>query len=88
MSVGMIFQGAALISVPLMNTKWAILISIALFGLLQGSLYVRHPVLIAKYLRQQEQSIAIGCMEFFAGILLLFLPFYIGKCFIKCHTNT
>lgn len=70
---------ACIASMPMLYSRWTILCGVTLFALLQGSLYVRHPGLVGKYLNLDEQSIAMGCMDFFAGIITLFLPLYIGK---------
>ncbi|GIX95145.1 uncharacterized protein CDAR_178921 [Caerostris darwini] len=76
--VGMILQGINTASIPLMPSKAAVYISLCIFGLLQGSLFVRHPVLVQKYILSNFQSLAVGCLNFFPGILGLALPIYIG----------
>ncbi|XP_042903086.1 uncharacterized protein [Parasteatoda tepidariorum] len=78
MMVFMVVQGFSTASLPMMNTKATIFANLALFGMLQGSLFVRHPVLIAKYMNNDEQSIAMGCVNFFSGLLGFGLPMYIG----------
>lgn len=75
----MVVQGACTATLSLMVSKPALLSAIAVFGLLQGSLFVRHPVLVSKYLGSQEQSVAMGCFNFFSGLLGFALPNYIGK---------
>lgn len=75
----MIFQGAFLASLSAMYSKVTVLSGIAACGLFQGSLFVRHPVLVNRYLEKHEQSIAMGCLNFFAGLLAFVLPVYIGK---------
>lgn len=75
----MVIQGACTAALSLMISKPALLSAIAVFGLLQGSLFVRHPVLVSKYLGSHEQSVAMGCFNFFSGLLGFALPNYIGK---------
>ncbi|GIY01507.1 hypothetical protein CDAR_196861 [Caerostris darwini] len=74
----MIAQGASTAFLPLMHTKITIFIFLGIFGMLQGSLFVRHPVLVSRYMKSHEQSIAMGCVNFFSGIIGLGLPVYIG----------
>lgn len=79
MMVVMVFQGSSTLALPLMYTKVTLYLMLAIFGLLQGSLFVRHNVLVSKYMENHEQSIAMGCVNFFSGLLGLGLPAYIGK---------
>ncbi|GFT53876.1 monocarboxylate transporter 13 [Nephila pilipes] len=78
MLVVMVMQGICTASLALMNTQTSLFIMLAVFGMLQGSLFVRHNVLVSKYMKSHEQSIAMGCMNFFSGILGFALPAYIG----------
>ncbi|GBN37064.1 hypothetical protein AVEN_59034-1, partial [Araneus ventricosus] len=78
MMIVMIAQGASTAFLPLMHTRVTLLMMFGVFGLLQGSLFVRHPVLVSKYMGKHEQSIAMGCVNFFSGILGFGLPTYIG----------
>ncbi|GFT92439.1 uncharacterized protein NPIL_525821 [Nephila pilipes] len=78
MLFGMILQGVNTATIPLMSAKAAIYVSLCVFGILQGSLFVRHPILVQKYISSNAQSIAMGCINFFPGILGLGLPLYIG----------
>ncbi|GBN55175.1 Monocarboxylate transporter 9 [Araneus ventricosus] len=78
MLVIMILQGICTASLAWMNTKTTLFIMLAVFGMFQGSLFVRHNVLVSKYFERHEQSIAMGCMNFFSGLLGFALPAYIG----------
>ncbi|CAL1273232.1 unnamed protein product [Larinioides sclopetarius] len=78
MMIVMIAQGASTAFLPLMHTRVTIFLVLGIFGLLQGSLFVRHPVLVSKYMGKHEQSIAMGCVNFFSGLLGFGLPTYIG----------
>ncbi|GFS49247.1 uncharacterized protein TNCV_2410691 [Trichonephila clavipes] len=79
MLVGLLAQGLNTASLPLMPTKAAVYTSLSIFGMVQGSLFVRHPVLVQKYMGRNVQSIAMGCMNFFPGLLGFTFPIYIGK---------
>ncbi|GFY74712.1 monocarboxylate transporter 9 [Trichonephila inaurata madagascariensis] len=78
MLVVMVLQGISTASLAWMNTKTLLFTMLAVFGMLQGSLFVRHNVLVSKYMKSHEQSIAMGCMNFFSGLLGFALPAYIG----------
>ncbi|KAG8192788.1 hypothetical protein JTE90_019106 [Oedothorax gibbosus] len=78
MLVVMVIQGANIATLPLMQAEWAIYLSLGFFGMLQGSLFIRHSVLVLKYMGSHEQSIAMGSINFFSGILGFMLPLYIG----------
>ncbi|CAL1273197.1 unnamed protein product [Larinioides sclopetarius] len=67
--VGMVIQGANTATMPFMPSKATVYVSLWIFGMLQGSLFVRHPVLVQRYMRSDVQSLAIGCMNFFPGLL-------------------
>ncbi|GFU47589.1 monocarboxylate transporter 5 [Nephila pilipes] len=74
----MIAQGASTAFLPLMNTRLTIFVVLGIFGMLEGSLFVRHPVLISTYMDSHEQSIAMGCVNFISGLLGFGMPLYIG----------
>ncbi|GBM14876.1 hypothetical protein AVEN_28600-1 [Araneus ventricosus] len=76
--VGMVLQGVNTATMPFMPSKATVYVSLWIFGILQGSLFVRHPVLVQRYMRSDVQSLAIGCMNFFPGLLGMAMPLYIG----------
>lgn len=78
MMIVMMAQGASTAFLPLMYMRVKLFLVFAVFGMLQGSLYVRHPVLISKYMASHEQSIAMGCVNFISGLLGFGMPTYIG----------
>lgn len=78
MLVVMMLQGATTASLPLLHGMASILTMIAVFGMLQGSVFVRHPVLVSKYMGKDEQPIAMGSMNFLSGLLGFALPSFIG----------
>jgi len=78
MLIGMIVQGFSTGLLPFMNSLLTFLPTVAVYAMLQGSVFVRHPVLLSKYLKPSEQSLASGCVNFFAGLLGFAVPSYIG----------
>lgn len=78
MMIVMVLQGISTAALPLLNSKITIFTCLSLYGMLQGSLFVRHPVLISRYMRKHEQSIAMGCANLLSGVIGFGLPLYIG----------
>lgn len=78
MLIGMITQGICTASLPLLYTRMTILPTIVIYAMLQGSVFVRHSVLISKYMKSNEQSIAQGCVNFLAGLAGFLVPSYVG----------
>lgn len=78
MLFGMILLGASTATLPLMHSKFAILGSVLIFAILQGSLFVRHPMLVSNYVKNHEKSIGMGFINFLSGFLGFALPFFIG----------
>lgn len=79
MVVGMIALSISTATLPFMNCKSSVLISILIFAILQGSLFVRHPLLVSNYVKSHEKSIGMGFINFLSGFLGFALPAYIGK---------
>nr|XP_042907126.1 uncharacterized protein LOC122268275 [Parasteatoda tepidariorum] len=51
---------------------------ICIYSLLQGSVFIRHPVLVSKYTSSEERTVGMGFMTLFSGLLGFLMPFYIG----------
>ncbi|GFT87720.1 monocarboxylate transporter 5, partial [Nephila pilipes] len=74
----MIIQVFSTASLPfILNREW-IFVALFVFGMFQGSLYIRHPVLVTKYIPAQEHSTAMGFLNFFSGFFSIGMPAYIG----------
>lgn len=81
MLLAMVLQGICTAAFPLITKKLTLLPLTCAYALLQGSVFVRHSVLISKYMKPEEQSIAQGCVNFFAGLSGFAVPYYVGKNF-------
>lgn len=81
MVVGMIALSISTATMPLMHCKTSVLTSVLIFAILQGSLFVRHPMLVSNYVKSHEKSIGMGFINFLSGFLGFALPAYIGKYF-------
>ncbi|XP_035208760.1 monocarboxylate transporter 9-like [Stegodyphus dumicola] len=78
MLVVMLLLSISMSTFPLMSSALAIIPGILVFGMLQGSLFIRHQSLVTMYMENQEQSIGLGFINLFSGFLGLALPAYIG----------
>ncbi|XP_055934699.1 uncharacterized protein LOC129964054 [Argiope bruennichi] len=78
MAIIMLLQCASTVTLPLIYNRNMMLVALSIFGLLQGSNFVRHPVLISNYMDKEEQPFAMGCLSFFSGIFACILPYYVG----------
>lgn len=79
MLFGMVLLGVSSATLPYMNSRLTILSSVMLFAILQGSLFVRHPLLVSQYVKEHEKSIGMGFINFLSGFLGFALPAFIGK---------
>ncbi|GIY39580.1 MFS domain-containing protein [Caerostris extrusa] len=69
MLLTMVLQSISTVTLPLMNTKVLIYVALGVFGMFQGTLFVRHSVLVSKYMENHEQSVGMGCFfGFFSGM--------------------
>ncbi|GIY01504.1 hypothetical protein CDAR_196841 [Caerostris darwini] len=78
MLLTMVLQSISTVTLPLMNTKVLIYVALGVFGMFQGTLFVRHSVLVSKYMENHEQSVGMGCFGFFSGMFGLGLSKYVG----------
>ncbi|KFM82172.1 hypothetical protein X975_03534, partial [Stegodyphus mimosarum] len=74
----MILQGANSYFMPFIKRKGMILGGMFLYSALQGSAFVRHPILIHKYVKSHETSTGITCINIFSGLIGFTVPSYIG----------
>ncbi|XP_035233542.1 uncharacterized protein LOC118205362 [Stegodyphus dumicola] len=74
----MVMEGTCIICFPLMHTRYTLLPVVAIYGVFVGSEFVQHPIIVSKYMSSDVQSIAMGCINLFSGLLGFVLPSYIG----------
>ncbi|KAG8180397.1 hypothetical protein JTE90_025447 [Oedothorax gibbosus] len=78
MLVVMLLLGASTATLPLMHSEVSLMPAVLVFGMLQGSLFIRHQILVSNYMRPHEQAIGMGFINLLSGFLGFTLPFYIG----------
>ncbi|XP_054715349.1 uncharacterized protein LOC129224827 [Uloborus diversus] len=74
----MVVQGFSTFSLCFVSSRIPFLIAVGFFSLLQGSLFVRHPVLVIKYVDKENHAVAMGSIDFFSSFVGFLLPVYIG----------
>ncbi|GFR13972.1 monocarboxylate transporter 5 [Trichonephila clavata] len=74
----MIILSLVTFSFPFLHNIPTIFTVLIFFGICQGALFIRHPILATKYTRPHEHSTAIGFLNFFAGLVAFGIPSYIG----------
>lgn len=55
------------------------MISFSLCGFIQGGVAIMFPLLVEKYMEKDEESVALGSLNFYGGVLMLPIPSMIGK---------
>jgi len=78
MLMAMILLAISTATLPLMHSEVSLMPAILIFGMLQGSLFIRHQVLVSKYMESHEQAIGMGFINLLSGFIGFALPFYIG----------
>lgn len=79
MVTALILQGIFTAALPQTRGIAMVLPTLLVFAILQGSLFIKHSVLLMKYLQEHEKYIGLGFINLFSGILGLLTPYYIGK---------
>ncbi|GFU38602.1 uncharacterized protein NPIL_14501 [Nephila pilipes] len=78
MVIAMILLGISNATLPMMHSELSLMPAVFCFGMLQGSLFIRHQVLVSKYMEKHEQTIGMGFINFLSGILGFAIPYYVG----------
>ncbi|GBM26107.1 Monocarboxylate transporter 5 [Araneus ventricosus] len=77
MMVIQILQGLCFLLMPLLNGFDTLMALMVIYGVMSGANLVMYPILVGRYL-QSLQSLAIGFIAFFSGILSFAVPPLIG----------
>ncbi|GBM88292.1 hypothetical protein AVEN_2103-1 [Araneus ventricosus] len=78
MVVAMLILAVSTGTLPFMHSELSLFPAVMVFGMLQGSLFIRHQVLVSRYMDTHEQTIGMGFINFLSGILGFFIPYYLG----------
>ncbi|XP_054716635.1 monocarboxylate transporter 12-like [Uloborus diversus] len=74
----LMLQGVVIVLFPFSSAFYTYLTLLTLYGAISGSYVILFPVLVHKFVDEELQSVAIGCLGFVPGILSLGIPSLIG----------
>ena len=77
-----VIQGVCFLLLPLFRAFDILIAIIMMYGLASGATLVMYPILVSKYLAS-VQSLAIGSIAVFTGVLSFAVPPLIGKHFLE-----
>ncbi|XP_054706322.1 monocarboxylate transporter 12-B-like isoform X2 [Uloborus diversus] len=74
----MLFMGILVIVIPLYSSFYYLMICMCTYGFVQGGTAIMFPILVTTYMNKNQESIAMGCLNFYGGLLMLALAPMIG----------
>ncbi|XP_015917798.2 monocarboxylate transporter 9-like [Parasteatoda tepidariorum] len=75
----MVLMGASMAIMPFNRSFYFMMTCMCVCGLIQGGTAIMFPILVTEYMEKNEESIAMGCLNFYGGLLMLPLSSMIGK---------
>ncbi|GBN37066.1 Monocarboxylate transporter 14 [Araneus ventricosus] len=82
----MLFMGILIASIPFNKSFTYMLAIMCAYGLIQGGTAIMFPILVSHYMDKSEESVAMGCLNFYGGFLMLCLAPMIG--FFRDNTGS
>ncbi|GFT05424.1 hypothetical protein NPIL_302521 [Nephila pilipes] len=76
--VTMLLMGTLVAALPLIKCFNFVMVVMCMYGLVQGGTAIMFPILVSHYLDESEESIAMGCLNFYGGLLMLSMSPMIG----------
>lgn len=73
-----LLMGTIVAVIPLVENFSYIMACMCIYGLIQGGNSIMYPILISMYMDRDSESVAMGCLNFYAGFLLFFMAPIIG----------
>ncbi|CAL1273234.1 unnamed protein product [Larinioides sclopetarius] len=74
----MLLMGTLVASLPFNKSFNFMLVVMCLYGLVQGGTAIMFPILVGNYMDKSEESVAMGCLNFYGGLLMLCMAPMIG----------
>lgn len=72
-------MGISVLAIPVYSNFYYLMACMALCGLVMGSNCIMYPILLEKYMDKKEQTMAMGCLNLYGGLLIFSLAPMIGK---------
>ncbi|GFU45380.1 hypothetical protein NPIL_347271, partial [Nephila pilipes] len=76
--VTMLLMGTLVAALPLNKSFNFMMVVMCIYGLVQGGTALLFPILVSHYMDKSEESIAMGCLNFYGGLLMLSMAPMIG----------
>lgn len=75
----MLIMGILSASIPLNASYNYMMVLMSLYGGIQGGTAIMFPILVNTYMDKNSESVAMGCLNFYGGLLMLLMAPMIGK---------
>ncbi|XP_035232516.1 monocarboxylate transporter 9-like [Stegodyphus dumicola] len=76
--ITMLLMGTFVTVLPLNSSFNFMMVCMCMYGFVQGGTAIMFPILVTYYMEKKEESIAMGCLNFYGGILMLLMAPMIG----------
>ncbi|PRD31909.1 UNVERIFIED_CONTAM: slc16a12 [Trichonephila clavipes] len=76
--ITMLLMGTLAAALPLNKSFNFMMVIMCMYGLVQGGTAIMFPILVGHYMDKSEESIAMGCLNFYGGLLMLSMAPMIG----------
>ncbi|GFY46276.1 monocarboxylate transporter 9 [Trichonephila inaurata madagascariensis] len=70
--------GASVLIIPFFANFYYLMTCLLICGFVLGGNCIMYPILVEHYMDKKEESVALGCLQFYGGLLMLPLPPMIG----------
>ncbi|GFT19229.1 monocarboxylate transporter 4 [Nephila pilipes] len=71
-------MGASVLVIPFFENFYYLMTCMLICGFVLGGNCIMYPILVEYYMDKNEESVALGCLQFYGGLLMLPLPPMIG----------
>ena len=83
----MLLMGILSASIPLNISFNYMMVCMCMYGGVQGGTAIMFPILVNTYMDKNSESVAMGCLNFYGGLLMLLLAPMIGKICLNLFKN-
>ncbi|KAF8783147.1 Monocarboxylate transporter 5 like protein [Argiope bruennichi] len=73
-----VIMGASILIIPFFANFYYLMSCMFVCGFVLGGNCIMYPILVTHYVDKKDESVALGCLQFYGGVLVLPLPPMIG----------
>ncbi|GBN98057.1 Monocarboxylate transporter 9 [Araneus ventricosus] len=73
-----VIMGASILVIPFFANFYYLMSCMFVCGFVLGGNCIMYPILVTHYVEKRDESVALGCLQFYGGVLVLLLPPMIG----------